>query len=118
MFTVANLGRVCDMLVADSLMHEGQVKDVMVRYSIQEKRILIDRRNHLRKSMGRRRITYEVGEMEIIASFNFPIPGREKQKLLTGKAKKRKATSRKRGDGLMWLMLLLTPIFIFQAAAG
>ncbi len=39
---------------------------------------------------------------------------REKQKLLTGKAKKRKATSRKRGDGLMWLMLLMTPIFIFQ----
>ena len=43
---------------------------------------------------------------------------REKQKLLTGKAKKRKATSRKRGDGLMWLMLLMTPIFIFQGAAG
>ena len=36
MFTVANLGRVCDMLVADGLMHDGQVKDVMVRYSIQE----------------------------------------------------------------------------------
>ena len=44
MFTVANLGRICDMLVADSLMHEGQVKDVMVRYSIQEKRILIKKR--------------------------------------------------------------------------
>ena len=36
MFTVANLGRICDMLVADGLMHEGQVKDVMVRYSVQE----------------------------------------------------------------------------------
>jgi len=81
MFTVANLGRVCDMLVADGLMHDGQVKDVMVRYSIQEKRILIDRRGHLRKALGRRRVSYEVGEMEIIASFNFPIPGREKQKL-------------------------------------
>jgi len=81
MFTVANLGRVCDMLVADGLMHDGQVKDVMVRYSIQEKRILIDRRNHLRKAMGRRRISYEVGEMEIIASFTFPLPEREKQKL-------------------------------------
>jgi hypothetical protein len=43
-FTVANLGRVCDLLVADGLMHEGQVKDVMVRYSVQEKRILIARR--------------------------------------------------------------------------
>ena len=81
MFTVANLGRVCDMLVADGLMHDGQVKDVMVRYSIQEKRILIDRRNHLRKAMGRRRISYEVGEMEIIASFAFPLPEREKHKL-------------------------------------
>jgi general secretion pathway protein E len=81
MFTVANLGRVCDMLVADGLMHDGQVKDVMVRYSIQEKRILIDRRGHLRKALGRRRVSYEVGEMEIIASFHFPIPEREKQKL-------------------------------------
>jgi len=81
MFTVANLGRVCDMLVEDALMHEGQVKDVMVRYSIQEKRILIDRRNHLRKAMGRRRISYEVGEIELIASFKFPMPERPKQKL-------------------------------------
>ena len=81
MFTVANLGRVCDMLVADGLMHDGQVKDVMVRYSIQEKRILIDRRGHLRKALGRRRVSYEVGEMEIIASFKFPIPARDKKKL-------------------------------------
>lgn len=32
----------------------------------------------------------------------------------TAKAKKRTATNRKRGDGLMWLMLLMTPLFIFQ----
>ena len=74
MYTVANLGRVCDMLVEDGLMHAGQVKDVMVRYSIQEKRILIQKRNELRKKLGRQRIVYDVGEMEIIASFKFPMP--------------------------------------------
>jgi general secretion pathway protein E len=76
-FTVANLGRICDMLVKDGLMHEGQVKDVMARYSIQEKRILIKTRTELRKAMGRQRVPYSVGEMEIIASFRFPVPGRE-----------------------------------------
>lgn len=77
MYTVANLGRVCDMLVEDGLMHPGQVKDVMVRYSIQEKRILIHKRNELRKKLGRQRIIYDVGEMEIIGSFKFPLPNRE-----------------------------------------
>jgi general secretion pathway protein E len=77
MYTVANLGRVCDMLIADGLMHDGQIKDVMVRYSIQEKRILISRRGQMRKQMGRGRIPYRVGEMEIIASFNFPLPNKD-----------------------------------------
>ncbi|MBN94433.1 MAG: hypothetical protein CL928_10225, partial [Deltaproteobacteria bacterium] len=81
MYTVANLGRICDMLVEDGLMHEGQVKDVMVRYSIQEKRILIEKRTQFRKAMGRRRVPYEVGEMEIIASFQFPLPGKDNQRL-------------------------------------
>ncbi|MEE2828135.1 MAG: GspE/PulE family protein, partial [Myxococcota bacterium] len=78
MFTVANLGRICDMLVKDGLMHDGQVKDVMVRYSIQEKRILIAKRTELRKVMNRQRVPYQVGEIEIIASFRFPIPGDDK----------------------------------------
>ncbi|MCO4769413.1 MAG: type II/IV secretion system protein [Deltaproteobacteria bacterium] len=65
------------MLVEDGLMHQGQVKDVLARYSIQEKRILIKRRTELRKAMGRQRVPYTVGEMEIIASFAFPIPNRE-----------------------------------------
>ena len=77
MFTVANLGRICDMLVEDGLMHEGQVRDVMARYSIQEKRLLIKRRTELRKAMGRQKVPYRVGEMEIIASFRFPMPDRE-----------------------------------------
>ena len=78
MFTVANLGRICDMLVADGLMHEGQVKDVMVRYSVQEKRILIAKRTELRKVMNRQRVPYQVGEIEIISSFRFPVPGEDK----------------------------------------
>jgi general secretion pathway protein E len=78
MFTVANLGRICDMLVSDGLMHDGQVKDVMVRYSIQEKRILIEKRGQLRKAMGRTRVPYSVGEIEIITSFKFPLPNKPK----------------------------------------
>ncbi len=77
MFTVANLGRICDMLVEDGLMHQGQVKDVLARYSIQEKRILIKTRTELRKTMGRQRVPYTVGEIEIIASFSFPMPTRD-----------------------------------------
>jgi len=81
MFTVANLGRVCDWLVEDGLMHEGQVKDVMVRYSIQEKRILIKQRAMMRKRTGRQRVHYAVGEMEIIDSFGFLVPGKDNVKL-------------------------------------
>ena len=65
------------MLVEDGLMHQGQVKDVLARYSIQEKRILIKTRTELRKTMGRQRVPYTVGEIEIIASFSFPMPTRD-----------------------------------------
>jgi general secretion pathway protein E len=50
----------------------------MVRYSIQEKRILIAKRTELRKVMNRQRVPYQVGEIEIVASFRFPIPGDDK----------------------------------------
>jgi general secretion pathway protein E len=81
MFTVANLGRLCDWLVEDGLLHEGQHKDVMARFSIQEKRILVQKRAELRRRSGRQKIPYTVSEFEIIASFRFPVPNREKQVL-------------------------------------
>ncbi|MCK6530497.1 GspE/PulE family protein [Myxococcota bacterium] len=81
MISLAHLGRICDILVGDGLMHEGQVRDAMVRHAVQEKRILIEKRSQLRKLLGRQRVIYEVGEIEVIASFDFPIPGRGDQRL-------------------------------------
>ncbi len=75
MASVGTLGRICDLLVAEGLLHEGQKRDVLVRYSVQEKRILFRRRPELRKALGHRRVPYEVGEIEIIAAFRFVIPG-------------------------------------------
>ena len=62
-------------------MHEGQKRDVMVRYSVQEKRILFQKRPELRKALGHRRIPYEVGEMEIVTAFRFVIPGTDAEVL-------------------------------------
>ena len=84
MYSLTQLGSICDWLVEDGLMHEGQTKDVMVRHSIQEKRILIKRRGELRKALGRGRVPYSVGAMEVVASFRFPLPkGKGKQDALT-----------------------------------
>ncbi len=72
---VATLGRICDLLVREGLLHEGQKRDVMVRYSVQEKRILFRKRPQMRKAMGHKRVPYDVGEIEIITAFRFVIPG-------------------------------------------
>ena len=79
MASVATLGRICDLLVSKGLLHEGQKRDVLVRYSVQEKRILFRRRPELRKALGYRRVPYEVGEIEIIAAFRFAIPGTDSE---------------------------------------
>jgi len=81
MASVATLGRICDLLVSRGLMHEGQKKDVLVRYSVQEKRILFRKRPELRKAMGHRRVPYDVGEIEIIAAFRFVMPGTDGERL-------------------------------------
>ena len=81
MASVATLGRICDLLVREGLMHEGQKRDVLVRYSVQEKRILFQKRPELRKALGHKRIPYEVGEMEIVTAFRFVIPGTDNEVL-------------------------------------
>ena len=62
-------------------MHEGQKRDVMVRYSVQEKRILFRKRPQLRKALGHKRVPYDVGEIEIITAFRFVIPGTDDELL-------------------------------------
>lgn len=77
MYSVSLLEQICDQLITRKLMHEGQKKDVLVRASVQEKRIIIDKRQEFREYWSRRKGNYEVNEVEIIASFAFPIPGQE-----------------------------------------
>ena len=81
MASVATLGRICDLLVKRGLMHEGQKRDVLVRYSVQEKRILFQKRPELRKALGHRRVPYHVSEIEIIAAFRFVMPGTDDERL-------------------------------------
>jgi general secretion pathway protein E len=75
------LGRICDLLVKRGLMHEGQKRDVLVRYTVQEKRILFQKRPELRKALGHRRVPYNVSEIEIIAAFRFVMPGTDDERL-------------------------------------
>ncbi len=82
MYSVQLLERICDILIARKLMHEGQKRDVQVRHSVQEKRILLEKRQEIRKLVGKRKVDYDVSEIEIIASFKFPIPG-TRNKILT-----------------------------------
>lgn len=78
MYSLPLLEHICDLLIAHKLMHEGQKKDVLVRHSVQEKRLVIEKRQELRRLIGKRKLEYEVSEAELIASFRFPIPSSEK----------------------------------------
>jgi len=62
-------------------MHDGQMRDVLVRHSVQEKRVLLDKRNEIAKLSGKRKVEYDVSEIEIVASFKFPIPNPEEHVL-------------------------------------
>lgn len=71
MYSLPLLEHLCDLLVSHGILHEGQKKDVLVRHSYQEKRILLEKKQELRRLIGRRKLEYEVSESEIIASFKF-----------------------------------------------
>lgn len=71
MYSLQLLEHLCDLLVSQGILHDGQKKDVLVRHSYQEKRILLEKRQELRRLIGRRKLEYEVSEAEILASFKF-----------------------------------------------
>ena len=72
MVRAATVGKICEILHEHGLMREADLRDALVRYSTQEKRVLLQRRDILRRSMGTRgRQQYRVGEMELVASFGF-----------------------------------------------
>lgn len=77
MYSLQTLEHLCDLLVQAGYIHEGQKKDVLARHSVQEKRIHLEKRQELRRLVGKRRLEYEVAESEIIASFKFRQLNRE-----------------------------------------
>jgi len=81
MYSIPLLERICDLLIARGLLLEGHKRDVLVRHSVQEKRIHLERQQALRRLAGRRKLSYEVSEIELIASFRFPLPGSDDQQL-------------------------------------
>ena len=58
-------------LVHREIIHEGQKKDVLNRGMEQARHVLLDKRNEIRRLMGRQRIAYALSEIELIASFRF-----------------------------------------------
>ena len=58
-------------LVERGIIHEGQQQDVLNRFQEQSRHVLLDKRNEVRRLMGRQRIAYSLSEIELIASFRF-----------------------------------------------
>ncbi|MEL6343215.1 MAG: type II/IV secretion system protein, partial [Myxococcota bacterium] len=58
-----------NLLVRDGLLQDGQRQDVLNRGAEQARHIILDKRADLRRLTGRRRVDYDVSEIEIIASF-------------------------------------------------
>ena len=58
-----------DYLVQREIIHDGQKKDILNRGMEQARHVLLDKRDEIRRLMGRQRIAYALSEIELIASF-------------------------------------------------
>ena len=58
-------------LVDRGIIHAGQEKDILSRGQDQARHVLLDKRNEIRRLMGRKRVAYSLSEVEVIASFRF-----------------------------------------------
>ncbi len=67
-----NLREILGVLVDRGLLHVGQRQDVLNRGRDQARHILLDKRAEMRRLLGRHRVAYQVGEIELVASFRFP----------------------------------------------
>jgi general secretion pathway protein E len=56
-------------LVDRGIIHVGQEKDILSRGQDQARHVLLDKRNEIRRLMGKKRIAYSLSEVEVIASF-------------------------------------------------
>ena len=64
-------------LVEIGVLHAGQRQDVLNRGNEQARHLILDKRAEMRRLMGRKRIVYELSELELIASFRLPILGKD-----------------------------------------
>ena len=58
-------------LVKRGIIHAGQKQDVLNRGQEQARHLLLDKRTEMRRLMGRKRVAYDLSEIEVIASFRF-----------------------------------------------
>ena len=71
MYKERRLKELLDMLIRHGKIHEGQKKDVIQRSVDQARHLLLDKREQLRRMMGRNRVIYELAAEELIESFRF-----------------------------------------------
>ena len=71
MYKERRLAELLDMLIRHGKIHEGQKKDVLHRSIDQARHLLLDKRENMRRIMGRKRIIYALAEEELIESFRF-----------------------------------------------
>ena len=71
MIDTRRLIEVLDYLVAKNIIHAGQRQDVINRGGEQARHILLDKRADMRRLMGRKRISYKLSAIELVASFRF-----------------------------------------------
>jgi general secretion pathway protein E len=69
LFDNRRLEQFLEELVSHGTIHDGQRKDVLGRSIDASRHLLLDKRAELRRLMGKRRVAYEVAEIELIASF-------------------------------------------------
>ena len=71
MINQRKLKQILEYLVEQEIIHPGQQGDVLSRGLEQARHVLLDKRNEVRRLMGRKRIAYELSEIELVASFRF-----------------------------------------------
>ena len=71
MYKERRLQELLDMLVRHGKIHDGQRKDVLRRSLEQARHLMLDKREQLRRMMGKKRVIYELAEEELIESFRF-----------------------------------------------
>lgn len=58
-----------EYLVQRGIIHAGQKQDILTRGQDHARHVLLDKRNEIRRLMGKKRIAYSLSEIELISSF-------------------------------------------------